>query len=658
MSTPRLGERLLQAGLITREALAQALEFQKRSGSRVGEALVELKLLSEAALLRFLAAEWGTRYVSADKLAKVKVETVVLDRIPVRMAEKMAVLPIAFEPNSKTLSVVMADTQNIELLTELKVLAGADNITSFIALKAAVQAGVKKFYYGDPSAFALLDTPAADQRAQVGALGSALESSGSSRPGSKDLPMSASRDGTIAKMAQGDRGLTGVSNPGSPAGSTSVRRAMEVIQRTSLMSDNDYAETLHVLVGLLEMAGPRKGHSTRIAKQSRLMALRLGLSQRDVSHIVIAAYLHEVGKGEEHLTLLSAAMSEEKKALAKRQSRVPLKLFESVHLPSQVATVIAQLFEAFDGSGTPQGVKGEEIALGARILAAADSFEDLVSNPDNPFGAVLSRSEALEKIEERSGKLFDPQVVEVLRSLATGELLRQRLQSEGHQVLLAEPDEAVRKELTRALTQFGLLVTAVPNSELAFHQAVLGEGDLLVASTSLQPDDAFVLTGELRKEPLTAGLPVLLLASRDEPQTRDRAGQLGIAGILLTPVDTEQLSVQCKELLDARVAAGAPHRAVQGSIEELPLADLLRICASTQRSGQIALRTDAAKGEIGLERGRIVQAMYGAAKGESALKQLFELAEGDFRLDPNFLVLEQQIDLDVEAAIRGMAPRH
>jgi response regulator RpfG family c-di-GMP phosphodiesterase len=660
MADPNLlGERLIQAGLITSAAVSQALELQKRTNARLGDCLVELKLISEQALLRFLAAEFNTRYVSTDKLAKVKVEPHVLDRVPVRMAEKAGILPIAYDEDKRALSVVMAEPQLDDLIAELKVVARADTVVSFIALRSSVNAGIKKFYYGDPSAFAMMEASAAQAKKDLNALGEAYDQARpeSTRQASNgDLNLGAgtftgSRPGTqsLAVMAEAGKSVTGISNPNAP---TSVRRAMDAIQRASVMSDNDYIETLNVLVGLLELQGRQRGHSARVAKQARNVGQRLGLSHRDLNYLTIAAYLHELGKGEAHVTLLSVQSSDEHRGVAKRLARAPGKLFETVHLPSQVSTILAQSYEAFDGSGVPQGAKGEDIALGARILACVDSYEDLVGNPDNLFGGLLPKGDALRLIEGQSGKLFDPSVIELLRQLGTGEILRQRLLAEGHQVLLAEPDEAVRVGLARALAQAGLSVTAVANSELALQHATVGDADLVIASTSLQPDDAFVLTAELRNEPLTAGLPVLLLADADEPSTRDRAAQLGISGILLKPVDEEQLAEVSKKLLDDRIDAGAPHRPVQGTLEELALPDLLRVLASIKRSGQLVVRTDGDKGELYLEQGRIVHAVLGPAKGRDALRGVLALRSGDFRMDPNFLILEQQLDLDVELALR------
>src|SRR5512146_428932 len=112
----KLGERLIEAGLVTKEAVEQALQQQKITGHKLGDCLVELGLVPEAVLLRFLAMELNTRFVAADKLSKVKIPPEVLDKVPVRMAEAQLFVPIAVDPERKILSIVAAEPQNQALL--------------------------------------------------------------------------------------------------------------------------------------------------------------------------------------------------------------------------------------------------------------------------------------------------------------------------------------------------------------------------------------------------------------------------------------------------------------------------------------------------------------------------------------------------------------
>src|SRR5262249_16571553 len=161
------------------------------------------------------------------------------------------------------------------------------------------------------------------------------------------------------------------------------------------------------------------------------------LQPRDLAHVSISSYLHDLGKRpERHFTLTALAKTPELRAEAKRYLRAPIKLFETVHLSGGVNTILAQLYEAYDGSGLPQGVKGDDIHGGARIIAAVDDFLDLTRNPGNAFGRQLSKSEAIAILTENAGKLYDPMVIDALTHLTSGDLLKQRLETDGRYVLV------------------------------------------------------------------------------------------------------------------------------------------------------------------------------------------------------------------------------
>src|SRR5262249_51101680 len=117
--SPKLGDRLVAAGLVSREAVQQALEQQRLTGHRLGDSLVEMGLLGESVLLRFLATELKTRYVSAEKLSRAQIPSELLDRVPVRLAEAHHFLPLAVDDGRRILSIVAAAPQNQKLLRDV-----------------------------------------------------------------------------------------------------------------------------------------------------------------------------------------------------------------------------------------------------------------------------------------------------------------------------------------------------------------------------------------------------------------------------------------------------------------------------------------------------------------------------------------------------------
>ncbi len=641
----KLGERLLGAGLISPGDLAKAIELQSTSlGMRLGDCLLTLGVVGELSVLRALAEEFDTRYVASDKLAKLKIDPRVLEQIPVRFAESQLIFPLLFDADRRSLTAVMAEPQNVAAIEELKLIANLTDAVVFVGTRSALQAAIKKHYYGDASGFDDLSRGPARP----------VE-----RPEERSEPMSwRPRNAASPSAAEPSLSLgppLAMSASDAPLGGpTSVRQAVEAVQRSSLLSDDDYLETLNVLVGLLELRRKDafRTHSAAVAKHARLIAQRLGLSPREVSHVTIAAFLHDLGKRpDRHHTLLAAYASAEWKADARRYLRAPIRLFETVHLPVEVNAILAQLFEAYDGSGFPQAVKAEAIPAGARILAAVDSFQDLTRNPQNTFGRVYGKEEALEAMRAAVGTLFDPAVVDQMEQIQSGEVLRERLRSAGH-ALICCADEGMRTDLRDALSKLGLLATAIGASEGALEVLQRGEADLFICDANLDPD-AFTVLAALRREPAVAGLPAIVLTFSHDASVSERA--LGLRPCeVLACAEPDAIAAKAKELHERRQAGGAPGHSVAGSLGEMGLAELLRTLARARCSGRLALRSAHRAGELHLDKGRVVHAVCGAARPKEALEQLLGTGDGDFTFDPNFLALELSVDKDAEVIAREL----
>lgn len=641
--TKKLGERLVEAGLVTAQAIDQALQQQKITGHKLGDCLVEIGLIKESDLLRFLAAELNTRFVSADKLAKAKISADILDKLPVRVAETQNVLPLMIDQERKIISVVMAEPQNEDLKKEIMVVTGMDEVYAFVGLRSAIQAAIKKYYYGDPTAFQNLNNPT-QLRSDLSALSSVAESTNPGLASSSAIRV----DGTNV-----GRSGTQISNRNP----TQLREALGAVRGT--VGDNDYVETLNIMVGLLEMGRKDlRGHSAQLARQSVLVAKRMGLPPRDVGHIAIACYLHDLGKPRErHFCLPNYLVSADWKADTKRFARAPIKLFETVTLPVQVNTILAQLFEAYDGSGVPMGAKGDDINAGARIIAAVDGYLDLARNPNNAHGKLHSKSEALGFLQEQAGKLFDPLVVDLIQQLQSGEILIQRIANEGRQILIAEPDEAIRTDLLETLTRKGLAAHTVPSMDGVAESLVSGDSDALVVGLRFGEKELNALLEFVRTRPETSNAPIIILGEPPDPPTRERLLQAGASAMIPMPLDPDKASEVIARIFTDRINAGGPAHAVRGSFDEIALYDVLKILAEGRKSGRLVVRTDKHSGYLQLERGRVVFASLDQANGEAALKGFTQVQNGDFTYEPDSLLMEMpHLDADLSVVVKAMAP--
>ncbi|MEW5740738.1 MAG: HD domain-containing phosphohydrolase [Myxococcota bacterium] len=639
----RLGERLIEAGLVSAEAVEHALSHQKITGHRLGDCLVDLGLLQETTLLKFLATEFKTRFVSAEKLSKARIAPEVLDKVPVRMAENQDFLPIALDPERKILSIVMAEPQNEALVKEIALVTEMNEVFAFVGVRSAIQAGIKKHYYGDPTAFAALESGGGVQglTQDVKKISGAYESADS-----RIAPV-----GDVSSRTS----ISGSGKSSSRINPTQLREALGAVRGT--VGENDFVETLNILVGLLEL--PRKdfrGHSAQVSRQSALISRRMGVQPREVAHISIASYLHDLGKrADRHYTLPALAAKAELKAEAKRYARAPIKLFETVHLPGGVNAILAQLYECFDGSGVPQGVKGEDINVGARVIAVVDAFFDLTRNPFNPFGRVMPKQEALDYLRSQTGVLFDPLVVDALDVLQSGDLLRQRVENDGRQIFVADPDEGVRTDLVDALAKVGLVVQTVLKLDGIIDAVLANEADTIVVGLGYGVGDIVALTQFVRARPESASVPVLVLGDPTDPQSRERIVQSGVTGFVPLPLNPDEAASTIRAAYVDRIEHGGIGRVVRGNFDELDAAELAKILGTARKSGRLSVRSGTHEGYLQLERGRVVFAALADKKGDDAITPLFTLPQADFQFDPEALLTEMpNTDRDLELIARKL----
>ncbi|MBL0692980.1 hypothetical protein [Comamonas sp. JC664] len=146
----RLGERLVLDGVLTPELLSRALAHQQESGQKLGECLVRLGV-DETPVLRLLAQELQTRFVSTEKLAQAPISPALLEKVPVRLAEGFDFMPLRLTQG--VLYVAIAEPQRQRALEEIVRTVGVTQVLPFIAVRRSIRAAIRKHYYADTLAF-------------------------------------------------------------------------------------------------------------------------------------------------------------------------------------------------------------------------------------------------------------------------------------------------------------------------------------------------------------------------------------------------------------------------------------------------------------------------------------------------------------------------
>jgi diguanylate cyclase (GGDEF)-like protein/putative nucleotidyltransferase with HDIG domain len=157
-------------------------------------------------------------------------------------------------------------------------------------------------------------------------------------------------------------------------------------------------------------------HLRRVQVYTVEIGKALGLEGNQLEAIRAAALLHDIGKLAVPEQILSkpGKLRPDEFEKVKTHPLVGAEILEEVEFPYPVAPIVLAHHEKWDGSGYPNGLKGAEIPIGARILSAVDCFDALAS--DRPYRAAMPMEEAMDRVAAESGISFDPAVVEILKN--------------------------------------------------------------------------------------------------------------------------------------------------------------------------------------------------------------------------------------------------
>lgn len=225
---------------------------------------------------------------------------------------------------------------------------------------------------------------------------------------------------------------------------TTITLQGEVEHTNQLISDNSTSEIelkqqraeLTALIGdlcdyqqnfveSLANAVDRKGqytvsHSRNTAKLARGICRKLGLNEKTTDLIYYAGLLQNIGKITlpEKIFATNGKLSSDELQKIKNHTNVGVNLLMNINFLSEVVPYITYQSERVDGSGTPEGLKGQSIPLGSRIIAVADAYSAMTS--DRPFRKAMDSNKALEIITSETDTKWDKDVVNALQSVIKG----------------------------------------------------------------------------------------------------------------------------------------------------------------------------------------------------------------------------------------------
>ena len=411
---------------------------------------------------------------------------------------------------------------------------------------------------------------------------------------------------------------------------------------------SSFLETLDVLLGLLELEGGGvQGHSHNVAKYSRLIANKLELSLKEVDAITLSAYIHDLGKkGIKPYSILDIDATSDPSEIME-QAEIPLKLLGGAKFPFDIESIIRHQYERWDGRGIPDGLKGEEIPVGARILALVDAYEDL-TNPglnENP----LEPGEALEQLNRQAGKIFDPQIVELFMSVVRDDIYLKRVEVAQDKILLADTEFDLTTLLELRLVKEGFGVIIARNGKEALEKARSEMPSLIITEVDLPEKSGLEFISELKEDEKTRSIPFIFLSRKDDPSVVTKALDLGAEDYITKPIKVDVFCAKIKTMLarlkeEKKVAVPQPV-GVTGSLSEMSLPDIVQILGAGRKTARVTLENNGKTAYIYLEDGRVVNAEIDDLKGEEAFYKILWWNEGTFTIDPNVEITERLINM-------------
>jgi response regulator RpfG family c-di-GMP phosphodiesterase len=197
-----------------------------------------------------------------------------------------------------------------------------------------------------------------------------------------------------------------------------VEQRTKQLQAAMRRIEMTYDETLEALGGALDMRdADTAGHSQRVSRYCLEIARTMACSSDQLKQIARGSYLHDIGKIgiTDAILLKEGKLDAGETAVMQTHARIGYDMVSRIAFLAGAAEIVLTHQEHYDGTGYPQGLVGEEIPLGSRIFAVADTLDAMTS--DRPYRRALPFSAAKAEIIRESGRQFDPEVVQAFLSI-------------------------------------------------------------------------------------------------------------------------------------------------------------------------------------------------------------------------------------------------
>jgi diguanylate cyclase (GGDEF)-like protein/putative nucleotidyltransferase with HDIG domain len=323
------------------------------------------------------------------------------------------------EQSGRTLSLCLVDIDDFKLINDRYGHPLGDEVLGLVASR--LRQGGESFRLGGDEFAVLL--PDHDERQAVAVASSIVERVGAleiegvgsitASAGVATYPLQGAGRDELIRLA--DSALYWAKEDGKNTVRTYEAEPLELTDLQQLGAGPDRAARYRAAASLAKAVDARDAytgsHSERVSELAERIARRLGIAESQIELTRLAASLHDLGKlaVPEEILRKPAALSDSERLVLERHPQIGFHMLESLGV-EPVAEWVLHHHERWDGGGYPDGLRGDEIPLGARIIFVADAFDAMTS--ERVYRRPLSTRDALAELERCAGSQFDPAVVD------------------------------------------------------------------------------------------------------------------------------------------------------------------------------------------------------------------------------------------------------
>ncbi len=366
-----------------------------------------------------------------------------------------------------------------------------------------------------------------------------------------------------------------------------IRNALNMLKKQRLLDNTQDLQAVQSvmissLASLTEYRDPETGeHIKRTQNYVKALAITLKrqgffvdeLTPENIEAIYMSVPLHDIGKIgiRDEILLKPGRLTEEEYEEMKRHTTLGYEAINKVgsklknnDFLNYAAEVAYTHHERYDGTGYPRGLKGEEIPLVGRLMAVADVYDALVS--ERIYKVAMTHDEAMDIIITERGTHFDPCIVDcavglerTFRNIAqtysdtepddNRHHLLERIHRQGHlnRILIVEDSRIVRRVMENQFLSLGINVDVAIDGREGLDKIVHNSYDLVLLDIELPKLNGYEMVEAVKKR---QELPVIIaMTATDYSVTLHEIKAMGIAGLILKPVDLERLGTKYAEIL-------------------------------------------------------------------------------------------------------------